>query len=177
MTGINNFISNESESYGVDQLNGRIDHSFSDKNRLFGRFSWNGSMVTPPDVYGNIANPSSGPQLFTQRNFALNDTHGFSPRTFATFRIGFTRLRDHGEPFGMGFNPAELGLPASFTAAQEALAFPSITVSGYTASNVGFGTGSVGPVTGALLNNISNAYTAQADVTHTRGRHVAEGRL
>ncbi|MFN7931796.1 MAG: TonB-dependent receptor [Bryobacteraceae bacterium] len=172
VTGINNFISNASESYGVDQTNTRIDHTFSNANRLFGRFSWNSSLVVPPYIYGNVGNPSSGPQLFTQRNFALNDTHGFSPTTFATFRLGFTRLRDHGEPFGLGFNPSELGLPANYVANQEALAFPSITVAGYTASNVGFGTGSVGPVTGALLNNISNAYTAQTDITHTRGKHV-----
>jgi hypothetical protein len=172
VTGINNFIANESESYGVDQVNGRIDHSFSAKNRLFGRFSWNSSLVIPPNIYGNVANPSSGPQLFTQRNFAMNDTHGFTPRLFATFRVGFTRLRDHGEPFGLGFNPAELGFPASFVSNLEARAFPAVTVAGYTASNVGFGTGSIGPVAGALLNNISNSYTAQADVTYTRGKHV-----
>ncbi len=172
VTGINNFISNASESYGVDQTNTRIDHSFSDHNRLFGRFSWNSSLVIPPNIYGNVANPSSGPQLFTQRNFALNDTHGFTASTFATFRLGFTRLRDHGEPFGLGFNPSELGLPASYIAAQEALAFPAMTVAGYTASNVGFGTGSIGPVAGALLNNVSNSYTAQTDVTHTHGKHV-----
>ncbi len=172
VTGINNFIQNQSETYGVDQVNTRIDHSFSERNRLFGRISWNSSLVTPPNIYGNVGNPSSGPQLFTQRNFALNDTHGFTPSTFATFRLGFTRLRDHGEPFGLGFDPSQLGLPASLVANMEARAFPSITVAGYTASNVGFGTGSVGPVAGALLNNISNAYTVQSDVTHTRGRHV-----
>ena len=172
VSGINNFISNASEAYGVDQTNTRIDHSFSDRNRLFGRFSWNSSLVIPPNIYGNVGNPSSGPQLFTQRNFALNDTHGFSPNTFVTLRAGFTRLRDHGEPFGLGFDPSTLGLPASYIQAQEALAFPAITVAGYTASNVGFGTGSVGPVAGALLNNISNSYTAQSDITHTHGKHV-----
>ena len=48
-------------------------------------------------------------------------------------------LRDHGEPFGLGFNPGELGFPAGFVSNLEAPAFPAVTVAGYTASNVGFG--------------------------------------
>ncbi len=29
---------------------------FSARNRLFGRFSWNSSLVIPPNIYGNVAN-------------------------------------------------------------------------------------------------------------------------
>ncbi len=172
VTGINNFISNASESFALNQMNVRIDHACSDANRLFGRFSWNESEVTPPNVFKNDANPASGPQLFTQRNLALNDTHSFSPRTFATFRIGFTRLRDSGRPLDLNFDSTKLGFPAYFRDAQPARVFPSLTVTGYTVSDIGFGTSSVGPVGGALLNNISNGYTGQSDVTHMRGKHV-----
>lgn len=172
VTRINNFISNQPEKHEVNQTNVRIDHNLSDANRLFGRFSWNESWVTPPNVFGNKANPASGPQLFTQRNLAINDTHSFTPTTFATFRAGFTRLRDFNNPLDADFDLTKLGFPAYFRDAQPARVFPSITVNGYSVSDIGFGTSSVGPVNDTLINNISNAYTAQSDVTHTRGSHI-----
>jgi len=172
VTRINNFIKNSSETYAVNQTNTRIDHSFSQANRLFGRFSWNESWVTPPNVFGNNANPASGPQLFTQRNLAINDTHSFSPTTFATFRVGFARLRDYNNPLDTNFDSTQLGFPAYFRDIQAARVFPSITVDGYSVSDIGFGTSSVGPVNDTIINNISNAYTAQSDLTHTRGSHV-----
>ncbi len=178
VTKINNFISNKTEKYDVNQINMRIDHSFSNANRIFGRFSWNESQVTPPMLFASArANPSSGPQLFTQRNLAINDTHSFSPTTFATFRVGFTRLRDYNNPFDTSFESTQLGFPKYFRDAQPAAVFPSVTVNGYAVSNIGFGTSSIGPVNGTIINNISNAYTAQSDVTHTRGSHVFKAGL
>jgi len=172
VTRINNFISNKSEKFDTNQVNVRIDHSFGDANRLFGRFSWNDSLVMPPNVFENDANPASGPQLFTQRNFAVNDTHTFSPTTFATFRAGFARLRDSAKPLGAGFDVTKLGFPAYINSATPFVAFPSISLGGFDVANIGFGSSSIGPVSSTVINNISNAYTTQADVTHSRGRHV-----
>jgi hypothetical protein len=175
VTGINNFIAVKPEKYSVNQTNTRIDHTFSPANRIFGRFSWNESWVTPPMLFETpAANPSSGPQLFTQRNLAINDTHSFTPTTFATFRIGWTRLRDYNNPYDLGFDPTKLGFPTYFRDSQPAAVFPSISVNGYTVSNAGFGTSSIGPVNTTIINNVSNAYTAQSDVTKTAGRHVAK---
>lgn len=182
VTGINNFIANKPEKYMINQINARIDHTFSQSNRIFGRISWNESEVKPPVLFESLAaNPSSGPQLFTQRNAAINDTHSFSPTTFATFRAGFARLRDSSNPYDMTFNSTQLGFPQYFADAQPAPAFPSILVNGFSVANVGFGSSSIGPVASTIINNISNAYTGQSDVTHTRGSHVLkagfEGRL
>ncbi len=172
VTGINNFIKNSTEDYTVNQVNVRIDHSLGGSDRLFGRISWNESWVIPPNVFNNLANPASGPQLFTQRNFALNDTHTFSPTTFATFRIGFVRLRDFNNPLDTAFDITQLGFPAYYRDLHAARVFPSITVNNYAVSDIGFGTSSIGPVSSTIINNISNAYTAQSDVTHTRASHV-----
>jgi hypothetical protein len=171
-TQANNFVKNRVEKYETNQLNARIDHTFTGANRLFGRFSWNESWVTPPIVFDKTTNPSSGPQLFTQRNFALNDTHSFGPATFATFRLGFARLRDFNNPFDTNFDMTRLGFPAYYRDIHPRRVFPSITVNGYAVSNIGFGTSSIGPVRNCVINNISNAYTAQTDVTHARAKHV-----
>ncbi len=172
ITGINNFINNASEAYDVDQTNTRIDHAFSEKNRIFGRFSSNTSNVIPPNVFRNIANPASGPQLFRQENVALNDTHVFSATNLATFRAGFARLRDSGHPIGLNSDPSQAGFPAYLTQGEAVPVLPQITVDGYNVSNIGFGTSGLGPVASALLNNISNVYTLQSDLTHVQGRHV-----
>lgn len=182
VTGVLNFVKNSPEIYDVDQVNVRIDHSFSESNRMFARFSRNTSLVKPPLLFDDpVANPSSGPQTFAQHNFAVNDTHSFSPSTFATFRVGFTRLLDSNYPYGGDFDATKLGFQPSFVKVQPAAVFPTITVNGFSISNVGFGTSSIGPVNNTIIGNASNAYTAQTDVTHTRGSHVLkagfEGRL
>ena len=167
VTGINNFISNAGENYTIDQVNARIDHAFTDTNRLFGRISWNASVVTPPNIYDNVANPNNERQLFTQRNVALNDTHAFTAHTFATFRLGFTRLRDSSDPVSLGFDPTQLGFPDYMRGAAPVLGFPWIQVTGYTPPGI---TSTLGIQ--SQINNISNALTGQSDVTHIRGSHV-----
>jgi hypothetical protein len=70
------------------------------------------------------------------------------------------------------FDPTSLGFPRSFASVFPVPAFPSITVNGYTIANIGFGTSSLGPVSSQPFNNLSNAYTAQTDVTRTTGNHT-----
>ena len=80
LTGLNNFLSSKSEQYSVDQLHARVDYNLSSKLQVFGRFSWNSSQILPPNVFDNIANPASGPQVFTQRNVGLSGTYSIRLR-------------------------------------------------------------------------------------------------
>ena len=171
-TGANNFISTEAERFSTNQVHLRIDQKLTRSHQLFGRFSWDGKRVTPPNIFGNIANPSSGPQLFATVSLGLHDTWTINATTLATFRVGFNRLRDDGEPYGKGFDIRQLGFPAGYAAAQSAIQFPQITVTGMTVSNLGFGTSGLGPVNSSELRNFQNAYTTQSDVTLVRGKHV-----
>lgn len=180
-TGANNFISTAGENYDTNQVHIRLDDSPTPSHRLFGRFSWDERRVTPPNIFGNIANPSSGPQLFTTRTLGVHDTWTINPTALATFRAGVSRLIDSGEPFGRGFDIRELGFPASYRNAQTAVQFPAIDITGMAVSNLGFGTSSLGPVNSSLLHNPQNSYTAQSDLTLIRGRHTvklgADGRV
>lgn len=180
-TGANNFISTAGERYTVNQFNTRIDHNIGTKHFLFGRISWDENFVAPPNVFGNIANPSSGPQLFTQRNVGVHDTWTVTPNTIASFRAGFSRLRDSAEAYGKDFDITSLGLPASYARQQAARQFPQINVTGMTIANLGFGSSALGPVDNTEINNLQNAYTGQSDLTLVRGSHVvkfgADGRV
>jgi len=80
--------------------------------------------------------------------------------------------RDYNNPFDTNFDMTRLGFPAYYRGVHPRRVFPSITVNGYAVSKIGFGTSSIGPVNDTVINNISNAYTAQSDVTHARAKHV-----
>jgi hypothetical protein len=174
-TGANNFISTAGEQYGVNQFNSRVDHTISNRQQLFGRISWNKSYVDPPNIFGNIANPSSGPQSFAEWNAGLEDTWTLRPTTVATFRAGFSRLHDFAQPYGQGFDITQLGFPASYAAYQTARQFPQINVTGMvTPSPLGFGTSALGAVDSTTFSNRQNAYSLQADATMVRGRHIVK---
>jgi hypothetical protein len=170
----NNFISSVSERYNVDQIHTRLDYNFSPRFQSFGRFSWNSSNIIPPNVFDSIFNPASGPQIFTQRNVGLSGAYSIRPSTFAGFRLGYLRYRDHSEPLGMGFDLTQAGFPAYLRDTLPMRTPPTINITGYQVSNIGFGATSLGPVNGALLNNITNTYSGLVDVTHIRGAHVVK---
>ena len=71
------------------QFIGRIDHSLSQSDKLFGRYYYNDD--TAFGLTGNIPT-----QTFTKRfrnqNFGLNWTHTFNPTLLNTATFGFNRL-------------------------------------------------------------------------------------
>jgi len=173
-TGARNFISTAGERFNTNQVHLRVDDALTARHRLFGRFSWDEREVLPPNIFGNIANPSSGPQLFTSRTAGVHDTWMINPTTLATFRAGVSRLIDSGEPYGREFDIRELGFSERYREAQTARQFPQIQITGMVVSNLGFGSSSLGPVAGSLLSNPHNSYSGQSDLTMIRGRHTVK---
>jgi len=93
LTGKNNFFSNQEETVNNDQYIGRIDHRFSDKDSLFGRYStsWNNNIepaTLPP--------PASNPSIVTPEahSFAASETHVFAPTLINEARIGYQETRE-----------------------------------------------------------------------------------
>jgi hypothetical protein len=172
-TGANNFISTAGETFSVNEFNLRIDQTIGTSHQLYGRFSGDGHAVTPPNVFGDVGSPSSGPQNITNRNTGIGDTWIVTPKTIMTFRAGYARLHDSAVPFGGEFDATKLGFPAGVVAAERYKQFPQIMVSGMTIANIGFGTSSLGPVAASKIANVyPNMYTAQSDVTLVRGKHI-----
>src|SRR5262245_24787150 len=66
----------------------RIDHSFSDRDRLSGRFiEFRGQAITPGQIQQNGGNSNSP----LSRSFVLTETHTFSPNLINEFRFGASR--------------------------------------------------------------------------------------
>jgi hypothetical protein len=70
----------------------KIDHRFSQKNLLSGKYAHDYGTSTSFNCFSNAADPCSiGPASSGAHVFAINDTHTFNPNTLLTTSYGVTR--------------------------------------------------------------------------------------
>ncbi|MFN7933428.1 MAG: carboxypeptidase regulatory-like domain-containing protein [Bryobacteraceae bacterium] len=143
----------------------RIDHSFNDNTKIFGRYI----LVTPDKAptaatqgFG-VADPDAIDIKNRRQNFALNLNHVLSPRTFASLRLGFNRIAVFRYSFGQGENwPDKLGLKGVLPDA-----FPRFNISSGLVPTTNFGTpGNQSRRAGFLTTEVNN------DFTLMRGAHT-----
>ncbi len=92
---INNFLSNPLDKDRSHKWDIRVDHTFSEKDSLFGRFSYLefrhlGGPNLPPPAFGG--GDASTTWTNGGRSFVVNHTHVFNPTTFNTLKLGYNRL-------------------------------------------------------------------------------------
>jgi hypothetical protein len=89
---------------------GRVDHNFSDKDRIFGTYLFDNSHQTEPDEMNNklISNQSK------RQTFALEWSHVFSTQLLNSFRIGFNRDNTASPAGAKAINPAAADLQFGF---------------------------------------------------------------
>ena len=84
----------------------RIDHTFSDKDSLFARFSYDQAVSFVPGGSPGFAeqNAFGSTQHITNhgRNFAVSETHIFSEHNINQLNFGFNRIFNHIKSFGDG---------------------------------------------------------------------------
>src|SRR3984957_19498510 len=91
----NNFASNPALANNVDQFDVRVDHSFSQKDNIFGRLSFQEVPTFIPGPFGGIAAGGScatGDQVAKSWNSVLSYTHAFSPTLINEARAGYNRI-------------------------------------------------------------------------------------
>jgi hypothetical protein len=91
-----NFIVNPLNNRRDNQITAKIDHEFSEKDKLFVRYLFGQSITfTPDQAYSNL--PGFGDKIrFRGQNVALSWSHTFSPSWLNEVRIGFSRDMDIG---------------------------------------------------------------------------------
>ncbi len=112
----NNYITTGNFTDKVHSTNLRLDHSFSDRNQIFGRFAYNKQHTETPSPLPGLANGGgsrTGDTFINAEGVSIGDTFTVNPSTINEFRIGFTRLKeDRGLPFdGQNYPPAALRVP------------------------------------------------------------------
>jgi hypothetical protein len=113
-TGLfNNYASNPISNNTVDQMDARVDHTLTQRDNIFGRFSYVDNPEFIPGPFGGIADGgsfSAGNQAATTYSAALGETHVFSSTLVNEVRLGYNRLAvSRLQP-----NAGTPGIPASF---------------------------------------------------------------
>src|ERR1043166_6577677 len=112
-TGVNNYSRTDGNRVNKDTYSARLDHNFNERNRVFGRYSYDNTPFNRAPPYGadNPASPVAGPQIFNRQNSVIEDTHTFGASMLATVRYSFTRLGNNRAPWSNGFDITKLGFP------------------------------------------------------------------
>ena len=78
-TAVNNFTANASVGGNNDQHNVRIDHSFSDRQRLFGRYTYWTNLNLPIDPYKTQTCVDRCTETFKTHQAVIGDSFSFTP--------------------------------------------------------------------------------------------------
>lgn len=164
-TQINNYNAQGKAAFDEDRYDVRLDHAFSDKWRMFGRFSQNYSKSSPVNFFGTVGTPSGdGPSSTTNTSASLDSTITLNPTSILNLRYGFGRFFNFRTPFSGGFDTTSLGFPAAIRdqAATQNLEFPRFDIQGVT---------SLGQATFTTLRFVPNSHVLQGSFTKVLSRH------
>ncbi len=115
-TNSNNYIATNAWTRSMRQYTAKIDHSFSAKNRLSGRFMYyrhfddNGNSTSLSDLNTRLRLDN-----YETRNLVVTDTYTVSPTFLNEARVSIARHHFGWNGYSYGKNwPQTLGLPADF---------------------------------------------------------------
>jgi Carboxypeptidase regulatory-like domain/TonB dependent receptor len=163
-TGVNNFTAAASAAAHSDEYSGRIDHNFTDNDRINVRWSQKyQSKINFPTYYG--ASDAGGPGVIAPNNrYSVNIgyNHVFSPTFNMSVNFGVNRHVEQSVTQSFGYKSSLLGLPAFIDGI--APSFPEIQPQSY--SELGAQAG---------LDNYmvpQTLWTSSVDFTKLKGKHT-----
>lgn len=169
-----------------DEFDIRLDHTFSSKDSLFARFSYDQATSFIPGGSPGFAeqNAFASTQTITNhgRNAAISETHIISSRTINQFNVGYNRIFNHILSFGnhscegakLGIQNANLasacdqytGLPASLNQSTK-----DCISCGFTSTQLSGGYYSLGDRPFAPFQGGTDIYSVSDALNLTRGNH------
>src|SRR5215831_10312286 len=164
---VNNFTRIGNESDGQDQYDVRIDHRFSERDQIYGRFSYMKDITAPvtplPDGSGNITTGVTGLTDTRAQSLAGNYIHVFDSRTLNELRVGYTRRSIDRAATSLDSPPSQsLGLPGILTNGAFENTLPTFIVGGLQ---------QLGPSANTASNFRTDVTQIFDAVSHQHGRH------
>jgi hypothetical protein len=171
-SGNRNFFGTRRNEEDIDALDVKIDHRFSNRDDVTGRFSFNDQDRVRANFFPKLptAGFGAGDEVGNTRQVVVRETHIFKPSMLNEVRFGFTRVKlgilNCGVEGACGVDPnfcADIGIPNCNKGT------PATTGGLLTG---GFGTGQFEFIGdgGLLINKSKNFYIAD-DLTIISGRH------
>ncbi len=137
ITHVNNwFLQGIGESF-AKQFDAKGDHSFTDKLRIMGRYSYNWNNGAPVNLYGladaniSAADPYNGPSFTHTQSSVGNLVYLQNASTVFTFNYGFIYSNFGRDPFTSSFDETTLGLPKYMQETSTLDVFPMFSAGGY----------------------------------------------
>ena len=127
----NNWVGNAPIGGNTHQYTGRIDHSISDKQRIFGRYTiWHlQNIPNQSDVFGNKTGGAL-PIIQTQQAI-FGDTYALNPTTIFDFRVAYVRMYYSDFAESLGADMSQFGPAYAVLGNEESFhVYPSATITG-----------------------------------------------
>lgn len=150
----------------------RVDWAQSDKQRIFGRFSFDRLFTSTFNGFGNMWDLNYAQNITNGRNVILADDLTLNATTFLQLRYSFTRHYENqgGDPRQVGFDITTLGFPSSLAAQEVYKLLPFVTFNDY--SNPNNGTDGIGGTADYnTFQYASENSDASASVSKLKGKH------
>jgi hypothetical protein len=161
-----NFLSEPEKTYSRNNADVRIDQKISDRDNLFGTFSYENQPSFTPSPFQNELDGgafSDGYENDSFRSVALSETHVFSPNLVNEFRLGYNRINTHRYQLNANTNvSAQLGFPG--------VPFGP-NIGGLPQISINDGTTTLGSAGFLPAIEKQNSYILTDNLTLVRGRH------
>jgi hypothetical protein len=165
---LNNSLSNNWSASGLqadysDEYSGRIDHNFSDKTRLYGRYSYKKEYKDEEATFFGASNPAGPGQRNPNNrwNIGVGLSQVFTPTFTMSVNLGGMKWVEGNDVQSHGFKASSLGLPSFIDT--NSPQFPIISVASYLPE---------GPVAGAGQGAFPrSAVSGSIDFVKVRGKH------
>jgi len=164
-TQINNFATNASVGGENDQVTARVDYNVSDKQRIFGRYSYWTNLSLAVDPYKTGVCQDRCEESFNTHQLVLADTYAFSPTTILDVRLNYLRFHYDRAPTTLGTDLTTYGLPASLNNQVAWKHLPTVVPNDYDAV-----WGTQGSGSGIFARN--DNYGLAGSLTNVRGAHI-----
>ena len=162
VTGANNSLYSFKDAVSDNGFVVKIDHRFSDRHAIFGRYSWRRFNVGRLGAFQNSVTGDA--EHRDAPGVAFDDTYTLNPTTVLNFRYGLSRFKVASSADNLGTNLVSLGFPASFVSQLPAQAIPQIAVGGLTTLSSA----------NKLNRSAENTQSFRAAVTKAAGRNVVK---
>ena len=161
-TRANNWFAQGSTPSASNKADVKIDHNFSEKQRLSSRYGVNWGWSGVANLTGNISH-NGNPGFNRFQNFIVDYTRTHSASTVFTARAGILRAKSIRDPLSIGFDAVkELGISPLFQAAGVS-AFPNYSTGTYRAMGAGGF---------AIIHRFEDVYQFSGSMTKIHGGHT-----